>query len=121
MRLPRAWNWLLLFTTSSTLVCCAIPIALVSLGLGATVATMVRSAPWIVVLSQHKLSMFFLSGVLIVVSAWFVYRSGRSCPVDPELAVACQRADRWNRRFIWGSAGMWAVGCLAAYGLPLLQ
>lgn len=29
---PRRWSWLLLFTTSGTLLCCAIPITLVSLG-----------------------------------------------------------------------------------------
>ncbi len=121
MRKPRFWSWLLLFTTSGTLLCCAIPIALVSLGLGATVATMVSSAPWIITLSQYKSSMFLLSGVLVGLSAWSVYRPGRSCPLDPELAAACQRADAWNRRFIWIAGSMWAAGFLAAYGLPLLS
>ena len=118
---PRSWSWLLLFTTSGTLLCCAIPITLVSLGFGAAVATMASSAPWIISLSQYKVAMFSISGLLIVFSAWAVYRSGRSCPSDPALAAACIRADKWNRRFIWLSAGMWAVGFLAAYILPLLQ
>jgi hypothetical protein len=30
-------------------------------------------------------------------------------------------ADRWNQRFLWLSAGMWSVGFIAAYGLPLMQ
>jgi mercuric ion transport protein len=121
MRKPRSWSWLLLFTTSGTLLCCAIPITLVSLGLGATVATMVSSAPWIITLSQYKGWLFLLSGVLIGLSAWSVYRSERSCPLDPELAAACQRADVWNRRFIWVAGGMWAAGFVAAYGLPLVR
>lgn len=120
MRAPLNWSWLLLFTTSGTLLCCALPITLVSLGLGATVASMASSAPWLIVLSQYKAWMFLLSGLLIGVSCWAIYRPGRSCPSDPALAAACERADRWNRRFVFLSAGLWTVGFMAAYVLPLL-
>ena len=34
----RRWGWLVVFTTTSTLLCCALPIALVSLGLGVGIA-----------------------------------------------------------------------------------
>lgn len=119
-RKPRTWSWLLLFTTSGTLLCCAIPITLVSLGLGATLASMASSAPWLIVLSQYKIWMFCISGFLISLSVWAVYRPGRSCPADAELAEACERADIWNRRFIWFSAAMWLIGFLAAYVLPLV-
>jgi mercuric ion transport protein len=117
---PRTWSWLLLFTTSGTLICCAIPITLVSLGLGAAVASMASSVPWLITLSMYKGWMFTVSGGLIALSAWAVYRPGRSCPTDPELAAACERADRWNRRFIWFSAIMWCVGFTAAFVLPVL-
>ena len=118
---PRTWSWLLLFTTSGTLICCAIPITLVSLGMGAVVASMASNAPWLITLSMYKGWMFTLSGVLIALSAWAVYRPGRACPADPELAAACERADRWNRRFIWFSGLMWCVGFFAAFVLPVLQ
>lgn len=117
---PRRWSWVLLFTTSGTLLCCAIPITLVSLGLGAAVASMASAAPWMVTLSMYKGWMFSGSGLLIAGSAWAVYRPGRACPTDPELAAACTRADQWNARFIWVAAAMWCVGLFAAYGLPLL-
>jgi len=117
---PRTWSWLLLFTTSGTLLCCALPITLVSLGMGATVATMASSAPWLIALSQYKLWMFLVSGILIGLSMYAVYRPDRSCPVDPALAAACERADKWNRRFIMISGGMWLLGFIAAYGLPLV-
>ncbi len=115
---PFTWSWLLLFTTSGTLICCAIPITLVSLGLGAAVASMASSMPWLVTLSLYKGWMFAVSGVLIVLSAWAVYRPGRACPADPELAAACERADRRNRRFVWLSGVLWFVGAFAAYALP---
>ena len=117
---PRSWGWLLLFTTTGTLLCCAIPIVLVTLGLGATVASMASAAPWIITLSQYKGWMFAVSGLLISLSYWAVNRPGRACPTDPELAAACESADRWNKRFLWVSGGMWCIGFLAAYGLPLL-
>lgn len=117
MKKPRSWSWLLLFTTSGTLLCCAMPITLVTLGLGATVATMASSAPWLITLSQFKGWMFFASGLLIALAGWVVHRSRRSCPVDTELAAACERADVWNRRFIWVSVGIWMLGFVAAYGL----
>ena len=42
---PRTWSWVLLFTTSATLICCALPIFLVTLGMGAAVATLASAAP----------------------------------------------------------------------------
>ena len=117
---PRTWSWLLLFTTSGTLLCCALPITLVSLGMGATVATMASSAPWLIALSQYKLWMFLVSGILIALSTYAVYRPGRSCPTDAALAAACERADKWNRRFIMISGGMWLLGFITAYALPLV-
>ncbi len=118
---PRSWSWLLLFTTSGTLLCCAIPITLVSLGLGATVASMASAAPWLITLSQYKGWMFLGSGALIALALWAVYRPGRACPTDPELAAACANADKWNRRFIGISSALWLLGFGAAYALPLLQ
>ena len=120
MEKPRTWSWLLLFTTSGTLICCAIPITLVSLGLGAVVASMASSLPWLITLSMYKGWMFSISGVLIALSAWAVYRPGRACPTDPVLAAACERADCWNGRFIWCSGVLWGIGFFAAFGLPLV-
>ena len=121
MKKPRSWSWLLLFTTSGTLLCCALPITLVTLGLGASVATMASAAPWLITLSQYKGWMFALSGLMIGLGFWAVHRPGRVCPTDPELAAACASADPWNQRFLWLSGAMWCIGFIAAYALPLLQ
>jgi hypothetical protein len=103
-----------------TLVCCALPITLVALGMGATVATLVSNVPILVTLSQHKTLVFAVSGVLIAVSGWLLYRSGRSCPTDPELAALCKKTQRWNRRIYWPTVGLWGIGFFAAFlALPL--
>lgn len=119
MKKTRHWGWLLLFATSGTLICCAIPLVLVTVGLGAAVASMATAVPWLIQLSMYKGWVFALSGGLIMLAAWSVYRSGRTCPTDPELAAACERADKWNRRFVKFSGVAWCVGFFAAFVLPI--
>ena len=113
-------TWLALFTTMGTLVCCALPITLVALGMGATMASLVSNAPFLVTLSQHKIWVFAISGALLALSGWLLYRAGRACPTDPELAALCDRTQKWNRRIYWSSVGLWGVGFFAAFlALPL--
>ncbi len=110
-----SWTWTLLFTTSATLVCCALPILLVSMGMGAVVASLASSAPWLITLSMYKGWVFAGSGLLIAASAWAVKRAARTCPADPVLRQACETATRWNTRFLWLAAGMWAIGFFYAF------
>lgn len=116
----RGLNWLTLFASTGTLICCALPILLVTLGLGATVAALTSTFPFLIVLSQHKVWVFTLSGAMLGISGWLLYRTGRSCPGDPELGALCERAQVWNRRIYWSSVAIWGAGFFAAYlALPL--
>ncbi|MEX2497035.1 MAG: hypothetical protein WD448_13150 [Woeseia sp.] len=111
-----------LFLSTGTLLCCALPILLVSLGFGAAVAGMVGAAPWLVTLSQGKAWMFAGTALLLAAGSGFIFRPGRTCPADPELALGCAAADRWNRGVWWSALGLWAVGSFMAYlWLPLQQ
>lgn len=116
----RRVTWLTLFASTGTLVCCALPILFVSLGLGATVAAITSTAPFLVSLAMHKAWVFAGSGLMLLVSGWLLYRPGRACPSDPELGRLCERADRWNRRIHGISAAVWSIGFFAAYlALPI--
>ena len=111
-----------LLFSGGTLLCCALPILLVSLGLGAGVVYMTNAFPWLVVLSHYKIWTFIISGAFLLLTAWVIYRPGRSCPTDPELARLCMKADRWNRWVFWLTVGVYGVGFFAAYvWLPLRQ
>ena len=104
-----------------TLVCCALPITLVALGMGATMASLVSSVPFLVTLSQHKIVVCAISGALLALSGWLLYRPGRECPTDPILAAMCDKTQTWNRRIYWSSISLWGVGFFAAFAaLPLL-
>lgn len=113
-------SWLTLFTSTGTLICCALPILFVMLGLGATVAAVTSTVPFLVTLALHKSWVFAGSGLMLAVSGWLLYRPGRTCPSDPELGRLCARADRWNRRIHGISAAIWGIGFFAAYlALPI--
>lgn len=113
-------TWLSLFASTGTLICCALPIILVTLGLGATVAALTSAFPFLITLSQYKIWVFTFSGAMLGVSGWLLYRPGRSCPADPELGALCEKANVWNRRIYWSSVTIWVIGFFAAYlALPL--
>lgn len=104
-----------LLLSGGTLICCALPILLVSLGLGTAVAFLTSSFPWLVAFSRFKPWTFAISGAVLLLTAWLIYRPGRTCPADPELARLCQRADRWNRGVFWFAATIYAIGFFFAY------
>lgn len=111
-----------LVLATGTLLCCALPILLVTLGMGATVAALVSAAPWLVALSHYKGWMFAISAVGLVAAGFFLYRPGRTCPTEPRLARLCAIADRWNRRVLTLAGVLWVVGAFSAYVLlPLRQ
>ncbi len=113
---------LTLLTSTGTLVCCALPITLVTLGLGSAVVGLTGALPWLVTLSRHKAWVFAASALLLAVGGWMLYRQGRSCPTDPTLGRLCRHLDRWNRRIYWASVAIWGIGFFAAYLLlPLTR
>ena len=120
-------NYLSLFTSGGTLLCCALPSLLVLLGLGATVASFLSAMPWLVALSHHKNWVFGVSGVLIGGNLIYIYgvapklqRAGASCP--PDDPGACATASTASRAILWISLVLYSVGLFSAYALgPLLM
>ncbi len=121
LRTESGASWITLFTTTGTLVCCALPIALVTLGMGAAVASLTSNLPILITLSQHKEWVFAFSALMLAGLGWLVYRPNRTCPTEPELAAACNRAHAWNRRVFWGSMTLWGIGFFAAFILLPLR
>jgi len=114
-----------LFGSLGTLLCCALPSLLVLFGLGATVASFLSAAPWLVTLSRHKNWVFASSASLIVVNFMYVYilapklrARALACPADDPRA--CEVASRMSRAILWISAAIYALGFLSAYVLGWL-
>lgn len=112
---------LTLLTSGGTLLCCALPILLVSLGLGAAVAGLTSGLPWLVALSEHKAWIFAGSLLLLIVAGWLIRRSAARCPAEPHLAQLCGRVNRINRRLLGGAVVIWITGFFAAFLLLPMQ
>jgi hypothetical protein len=117
-------NYFSLFTSLSTLLCCALPSVFVLFGLGASVASMLSFMPWLVTLSRHKQWTFAVSGILIALNFFNTYYiaprlRAKACKADEPSA--CGEASRLGIILLWVSAGIYALGVFVAYVLgPIL-
>lgn len=109
-----------LFTSFSTLICCALPALLVSLGMGATLVGITTNVPGLIWISEHKLLVFGISFVLLGASMVMQYRARNlPCPIDPNEAWACTVARKWSMRITIFSVVVWLIGSAFAL-VPLL-
>jgi len=105
-----------LFTSVGTLLCCALPALLVTIGAGAALAGLVSTAPWLVALSKYKAWTFGVAGVLIVLSGIMRYRSRNApCPIDPKQAKACTRLRKISGFIYWMSVVIYLIGFFFAF------
>jgi uncharacterized BrkB/YihY/UPF0761 family membrane protein len=114
-----------LFTSLSTLLCCALPSLLVLFGLGASVASVLSSVPWLVTLSRHKVLTFTISGFLIACSfmnTYYVVPRIRVQACSPSNPTGCAEASRASKILLWVSAVLYGVGFFVAFALgPILS
>jgi len=110
-----------LFSSGGTLICCALPALLVSLGAGAVMASLVSSVPQIVWFSEHKLVVFTFAGVMLSISGFLQWKA-RSvpCPSDKELAELCNKTRVNSLRIYIFSICVFLVGGFMAFAAPWL-
>jgi hypothetical protein len=118
-------NWLSgifsLLASSSTLVCCAIPALLVTLGAGAALSSLVAVFPQIVWLSEHKPLVFGFATCSMILAGWMQWRSRYApCPTDPELRDICLRTRKISLRIYIASLICLAIGAFFAFVAPQL-
>ncbi|APW43693.1 hypothetical protein [Rhodoferax saidenbachensis] len=110
-----------LFASSSTLVCCAIPALLVTLGAGAALSSLVSVFPQIVWLSENKEVLFVLASAMMLISGALQWRNRTApCPTDPALRDACLRTRKTSLRLYGLSVLLLLVGGWFAFVQPLL-
>ena len=115
-----------LFTSFSTLLCCALPALLVTLGMGAVVAGLVTDLPFLRTLSLYKEYTFSIAALLIAFNFWLVYRKkpqNVSCEIPEDgKESACDTASRWSKVILWISAVLLFIGFFMAFiALPLTK
>lgn len=120
VKTPYISSLVSLFASTSTLICCAIPALLVSLGAGAALASLVSVFPQIVWISEHKEAIFLISSALMLAGGILQWRNRFApCPVDPDLRNACLKTRKTSLRIYLVSLALLAIGGWFAFIQPL--
>lgn len=115
-------NYFTLFGSMSTLICCALPALLVSLGLGAVLAGIASNVPALIWVSEHKIQVFVFSAVMLSLNGYMLWKNRDApCPIDPTLRDACISGRKTSRNLYFLSLGIFLIGFLFAYIVPILQ
>lgn len=100
-----------LAASGSTLICCALPALLVTLGSGAVLASIVSSFPQLVWVSENKVLVFGFAGIMLLAAGVLQWRQRHApCPADPQLAAVCARTRRVSSWVYGLSVLLFAVG-----------
>lgn len=93
--------------------CCALPIILVTAGMGGVVASVVSVLPWLAWLSQYKGITFSVTALVLAYTWWRLRRTGRSgaCAIEDSKRL------RWQRRVLGISTAIFLAAVFAAYAL----
>ena len=115
----RILNFFSLFGSLSTLLCCALPVTLVTLGMGATFASLTATFPQIIWLTERKEMLFVLTGFLLILSYYLMKQAEqRSCPIDPAKRDACQKSKGISLYIFWISVVAYITGLAFSYIIP---
>ena len=121
VRRARAASVVSIFTSSGTLVCCALPALLVAVGAGAALSSLVSAVPQVVWLSTYKGWIFGAAAAMLLFAGILQWRARFApCPSDPKLAAACARTRRASLLTYAVSVVVLVVGALFAFILPAL-
>lgn len=117
----RFTSYLGLFTSLSTLLCCALPALLVSLGMGATMISLTSAIPQIIWVGEHKNFVFSFAVIMLSISSFLAYKNRNApCPIDPKLRDACLRGRKYSKNVLILSWIALSVGFFFAFLAQLL-
>jgi hypothetical protein len=109
--------FLSLFLSTSTLLCCALPALFVGLGAGAVFAGLTSAVPQLIWVSEHKVSVFIIAGLLLLISRYLELKN-KDKPCDISQREICEQTRNWSL-YIWSlSLIFYGVGLFFAFVLP---
>lgn len=102
--------------------CCALPIVLVTLGMGGAVGSMMSNFPILMTISKYKIYTFSFTGIVLGY-CWFqlyqlnqgMVQEGANCDIQSQKML------KWQKRFLWIATIMLGISIFAAYALLPIQ
>lgn len=105
-----------LFGSMSTLLCCALPVTLVSLGLGASFASLTSTFPQIIWLTSHKNALFIITGMMLILSFYLMKQAERrSCPIDKDQRELCTNSKTISKKVFWITVIIYSIGLFFSF------
>ena len=110
------FTFLTLFSSASTLICCALPALFVSLGMGAVLAGLATKIPGLIWISEHKPQVFIFAAVMLAGNGLWLWRNRNApCPLDPERRNACLMGRKISVRVYLLSVIIFLIGFFFAF------
>ena len=109
-----------LFASISTIICCALPIILVTLGMGAVFASLTASFPIITWLATKTIYLFIIAVIFLLIGGYFIFIKPQTCPANKELAKICNKTKKFNKIIWWLSVIILTISFFFKYILILL-
>ncbi len=121
LQTAKRLNLLSLFTSGSTLICCALPATLVAIGSVATLTSLISQFPQLIWISEHKPIVFGLAGAMLLIAGWLQWQARLlPCPADQALAALCTKTRLQSLWVYIFSLVLFLIGAFFAFVAPWL-
>ena len=114
-------DFFLLFSSTSTMICCALPALMISIGAGSTMAFLSGNIPGFIWLSQNKSYLFIFAGIMLILGGVLQLKNrSLECPPDGSQAASCQASKSWSKYIYFISLIIYLIGGFFAFIAPIL-
>ncbi len=117
-----------LFASSSTLICCALPILLTLLGFGSVLLSIVEHVPFLSTLTANKNYLFVFIPPLLALNYWWIFKKKSEsvdCKVTENIKegeTSCSLGNNFSKLVFKISLAIYGIGFFFAYLLlPLYR
>jgi hypothetical protein len=115
----KSANLISLFASSSTLICCALPSLFVTIGAGASLASLVTIFPLLITLSKYKVYITLSTLIALIIAGIVNYKTYHlPCPVDPALGATCMKQRKRSRYLYYSSILIFLFATIFTYLIP---
>ena len=112
-------NYLTLFASASTLICCGLPSLFVLVGAGASFATLVGAFPLLIEISKYKIYISVVAFIMICLAGYVNYKTSKAaCPIDRSVAKKCMQSRKRSRYIYYISVTLFLFASTITYILP---
>lgn len=113
-------NFFSLFTSTSTLICCALPAVFVLLGAGASFASLLTFFPFLISISKYKVIISIFAFIMILIAGYLNFKAQNLiCPADKELGELCTKTRKKSLIIYSISVIIFLVASFFTYIFPL--